>query len=260
MRETSLRETRIIMGMPVIIEIVGENAPLADAEAVFDYFRSVDERFSTYKSTSEISRINRGEIPPSKYSPLMREIFALAEKTKKETNGFFDIERPDLSAQAGGSIDPSGIVKGWAILRGAELLASRGCKNFYVEIGGDIQTAGTNAEGKPWAIGIRSPFKSEDIVKVVYPHGAGIATSGTAARGQHIYNPHAPGAKLEAVASLTVIGPDILEADRYATAAFAMGERGIEFIEALDGFEAYEISARGGARLTSGLSRYSMNT
>ena len=67
-------------------------------------------------------------------------------------------------------------------------------------------------------------------MKVLYPKGAGVATSGTYFQGQHIYNPHSPAQKLHEIVSLTVIGPDILEADRYATAAFAMGRKGIIFI------------------------------
>ena len=55
---------------------------------------------------------------------------------------------------------------------------------------------------------------------------------------------------------LTVIGPDVLEADRYATAAFAMGRQGVHFIEKTLGLEAYEIDSFGTARMTSGLKKY----
>lgn len=243
-----MRDTRLIMGMPVTVDIGDSSA--ADITAIFEYFAAVDERFSTYKEGSEISRINRGEIAPADYSGAMREVFELAEKTKRETNGYFDMTRPD------GSLDPSGIVKGWAIRDAARLLAGRGFSNFFIDAGGDVQSSGTNAEGESWSVGIRNPFKADEIVKVLYPNGAGIATSGTYIRGQHIYDPHAPGTPLEDVVSLTVIGPDVLEADRYATAAFAMGKRGIEFIEGLSGFEAYEIDRNGMARATSGFSHY----
>jgi thiamine biosynthesis lipoprotein len=53
-----------------------------------------------------------------------------------------------------------------------------------------------------------------------------------------------------------VIGPDVLEADIYATAGFAMGRKGIHFIERMPGLEAYEIDALGMARMTSGLKAY----
>ena len=81
-----LRETRIIMGMPVTIDTSDARALQADIDAVFDYFTAVDARFSTYKDTSEISRINRGEIVEEEYSDEMRDVFRLAEETKRDTN------------------------------------------------------------------------------------------------------------------------------------------------------------------------------
>ncbi|CAN5755055.1 FAD:protein FMN transferase [soil metagenome] len=244
-----MRESRLIMGMPVHLEIVDADVPAEAFEEVFEYFKSVDERFSTYKHDSEISRINRGEIATETYSPEMKEVFQLASKTTQETNGYFSIRTPE------GSIDPSGIVKGWAIQKAAELLQARGYQNFYLEIGGDIQTRGQDPDGAEWSIGIRHPFTEGEIVKVVFPKGKGIATSGTYIRGNHIYNPHA---KDEPVAfvSLTVIGPTVYEADRFATAAFAMGEVGMTFLEQLPGFEAYAIDGSGIATMTSGFEIY----
>jgi thiamine biosynthesis lipoprotein len=83
-----------------------------------------------------------------------------------------------------------------------------------------------------------------------------VATSGTYIRGQHIYNPHASNDAIKEVASLTVIGPTIYDADRFATAAFAMGKAGINFIESLDNYEAYLITDDRQATLTSGFERY----
>jgi thiamine biosynthesis lipoprotein len=180
----------------------------------------------------------------------MREIFLLAEKTKQETLGYFDIKKSD------GTLDPSGVVKGWAIKNAAEILLKNGYKNFYIDAGGDVQSYGLNQESKEWIIGIRSPFNVKDIVKVVYVKGQGVATSGSYIRGQHIYNPHMPEKKLLDVVSLTVIGSDILEADRFVTAAFAMGKEGINFIEQLPGFEGYAIDSMGIATFTSNFELY----
>ena len=121
-----------------------------------------------------------------------------------------------------------------------------------VNAGGDSASSGVNAKGEAWSVGIRNPFKREEIVKVLYPHGRGVATSGSYIRGAHIYNPHAPEEELRDITSLTVVGPDVLEADRYATAAFAMGRNGIAFIERQPGLEGYAIDANGIATMTSG--------
>ena len=83
-----------------------------------------------------------------------------------------------------------------------------------------------------------------------------MATSGTYIRGQHIYNPHNRVQTFDDIVSLTVIGPNIYEADRFATAAFAMGKSGIDFIESLPGFEGYIIDSNGIATMTSGFENY----
>ncbi|MDE2589974.1 MAG: FAD:protein FMN transferase, partial [Patescibacteria group bacterium] len=178
-----MKDTRLLMGMPITLEIVDKEVSTKDIDDVFAYFVYIDNTFSIYKENSEISRINRKEIIGNKMSYDMQTIFQLAEKTKQETHGYFDI------AQDNGLIDPSGVVKGWAILHAANLLKEKGFKNYYVDAGGDIQVSGLNSKGKPWTVGIRNPFNHDEIVKTVHLKGHGIATSGTYIRGQHIYNP-----------------------------------------------------------------------
>ncbi len=242
-----MKKTKIVMGMPATVEIIDKAATGDVFDEVFDYFHEVDAKYSTYKLSSEISKVNQG-LPKNKWSAEMKQVLDLCEQTKQQTDGYFEISHA-------GKLDPSGLVKGWAIHNAAQLLAKR-FRNFYVEIAGDVEIHGSSAEGQLWRIGIRNPFKREEIVKIIELTDKGVATSGTYIRGQHIYDPKNSSADLEAVASLTVIGPNIYEADRFATAAFAMGKRGIEFIEKLDGFEGYMISGDKLATLTSGFERY----
>jgi thiamine biosynthesis lipoprotein len=239
------------MGMPVAIEIADLNAKREVFEKVFDYLISVDERFSVYKKNSEITLYNEGKISKENLSEEMKKVLELSEETKNKTDGFFDIAHE-------GKIDPSGLVKGWAIYNASKILRQMGFNNFYVEIAGDIEVAGLNSEGKKWAIGIRNPFNKKENVKVVYLSDRGIATSGTAERGQHIYNPQKPKETIKDILSLTVIGPNIYEADRFATAAFAMGSAGIYFIEKLADFEGYLIDKNGMAKMTSGFGKYAI--
>lgn len=236
------------MGMPVVIEIIDATVSQESLDEVFDYFTLIDERFSTYKTTSEVTLWNEGKITSEQLSDDMKKVLQLSLETKEQTNGFFDIF-------FNGKCDPSGLVKGWAIHNAADILRKNGFKNFYVEIGGDIEIEGRNDKEEKWSIGIRNPFNREEIIKVVYLSGQGIATSGTAIRGLHIYNPKMK-KQAEEILSLTVIGPNIYEADRFATAAFAMGEKGIRFIEDLPGFEGYMINHEGLATYTSGFKKY----
>jgi thiamine biosynthesis lipoprotein len=244
-----MRETRILMGMPITIEILGvDSEPLV--EAAYDYFAEIDARFSPFRPDSEVSAINHGRLRPAEVSPPMREILNLAAHTRQETHGYFDIQRPD------GTLDPSGIVKGWSIREAAERIRQSGARDFFVDAGGDVQSAGLNADGLDWRIGIRNPFDEGEIIKIVTPRGCGIATSGSYVRGAHIYDPHALRRPIEDIVSLTVIGRDVLEADRFATAAFAMGRAGIDFLEGRPDLEGYLVDVAGRATQTSGFKAF----
>lgn len=238
------KRVEIVMGMPVTIEIrdikILDTGKLEkDFEKVFDYLRLVDEKYSPYKSGSEVTKYNNGE----KVSMEFKKILKMSEELKKQTNGYFDIRRPD------NKIDPSGIVKGWAIKNAAGLLKKLDYKHFYIDIAGDAQIVG---EFK-W--GIKNPFNTTQIVKTLKLNNAGIATSGTYERGEHIYDPIGQ-TKLTEVVSLTVIGPDVFEADKFSTPAFAMGRAGISFIESRKGLEGYMIDKDGVATMTSNFNKY----
>ncbi len=235
------------MGMPITVEICDHGAS-DHMKQVFDYFRTVDERYSPYKETSELSAINNG-LPKKEWSEEMRAVLGMCEETEQQTDGFFNIRHR-------GKLDPSGLVKGWAIQQAADQLCSKGYKNFYIEAGGDIQVYGNSLDNEGWRVGIRNPFNTQEVVKVIQLSDYAVATSGTYIRGEHIYNPHNNNRPAQEAQSLTVIGPTIYDADRFATAAFAMGKQGMAFIDQLPGFEAYMITDQQTAILTKGFEKY----
>lgn len=242
-----IKQTRLIMGMPIVLMMPDKLVRDKGIEEVFSFFTYVDKTYSPFIDSSVVSRINRGEVGELEYSDELREILAIAKSTKRETNGYFDVWHK-------GNLDPSGIVKGWAITKASEILGKY-TNNFYIEAGGDIQVSGVNEIGDPWQIGIRNPFNRHQNIKVVALKNSAIATSGTAIRGQHIYDP-IDNKKLDEVASITVIAPDIIDADRIATAAFAMGTKGIYFIEQLDGYEACAVMHDKTVVMTTGWGQY----
>ncbi len=244
-----IRRTWIQMGMPVTVCIQDEGSDEEDVAAVASWFEDVNQRFSPYLDTSEVSRLNAGAIRRHDVSRELEEILRLCEQTKTETDGAFDVVLD-------GRIDPSGLVKGWAIERAGSLLRARGFRDFFVDAGGDVQANGRNGDGRPWRVGIRNPFQRDEVVKVLAISDRGVATSGTAVRGQHIYNPLQGGSLVSDVVSLTVVGPTVYEADRMATAAFAMGRDGLSFIAQRTNLEGYAITADGIAEYTSGFDRY----
>lgn len=238
------------MNMPITVEIADPQATEEIFNRIYDYLHYVENKFSVFKPESEISQINAGKISAQDYSDDMKQIFSLAEETRQQTNGYFNI----IDRQ--GKYNPSGIVKGWAIYQSGKILLDAGFKNFYINAGGDIQVQGKNPLGQTWQIGIKNPFNQNQNIKIVWLSNQGIATSGTYIRGQHIYNPFDAPKPITDIISLTVIGPNIYEADRMATAAFAMGRSGLYFIESLPGFEGYLIDSQGQATLTSHFNDY----
>lgn len=244
-----IRQTWIQMGMPVTVCILDEGAGTGDVAAVASWLETVNQRFSPYLETSEISRLNAGVIARHEVSDELGAVLHLCEQTKAETGGYFDVVQ-------NGRIDPSGLVKGWAIERASALLMGRGFRNYFVDAGGDVQAVGLNGEKQPWRVGIRNPFQRDEQVKVLAISGLGVATSGTAVRGQHIYDPLRAGSRTSDVVSLTVVGPTIYEADRMATAAFAMGSDGLVFIDARPNLEGYAMTSNGIATYTRGFTQY----
>lgn len=243
-----MKKEATIMAMPVRINVIDKEVKDHDFEDVFAHIRQMDERFSTFKSTSETERFNRGEISEANLSDEMKNVLFVCGKTKQETNGYFD-------AFAGGKFDPAGIVKCLAIYEGSKMLEQKGFPNFYFEIAGDIQANGANKQGKKWQIGIENPFDRSEIIKVVELSNRGIATSGTYIRGQHIWDPIGH-KKADEIMSITVIGPNVLEADRFATAAFAMGEAGIQFLESQKDLEGFMVTKDKNAIGTTGFAKY----
>jgi FAD:protein FMN transferase len=245
-----MKKLRLIMGMPITIEITDKLVTPSDIDAIFHYFSQIDEKFSTYKKNSEISQLNSGKITYAQLSHDVKHIFEIAEETKIRTHGYFNICQPN------GFIDPSGIVKGWAIYNASKKIDNMGFSNYYVDAGGDIQVKGVNSKNIPWRIGIRNPFNRHQHIKIISIGNKGVATSGTSIRGQHIYDPYTPKSPIDDIVSITVIGPNVYEADRFATAAFAMKKKGIEFIASLQGYEAYSINNKGIATFTPGFKTY----
>jgi FAD:protein FMN transferase len=227
------RRVEQVMGMPVTVEVADPEVAAAALEDAFVDFAMLDRVFSPFREDSAISRLNRGQSVQSDAAALVDQALHLCSLYERATHGYF-------SARPNGTLDPSGLVKGWAIDRACSILERWGCHNFFVDAGGDVQTRGSAASGEPWRVGIRHPVERDKVVRIVRASGLAVATSGTYEKGRHIVDPHTGRAATDFV-SLTVVGPDILEADVYATAGFAMGRDGLGFIDAIAGYEALAI-------------------
>ncbi len=204
-------------------------------ESVGVFLRDIEDRFSTFLPTSEISRINKGELHVLDASPDVVEVLDACTWLEHLSDGVFNARRPD------GSIDPAGFVKGWAAERAARLLAEAGLKNYYLRIGGDIQSHGRQATGDKWRVGIVDPHDATRIHSYVdIPENWAIATSGVAERGQHIWGKDSQPTNSQ-FSSLSVIGPHLMWADAFATIAYALGDAGIDWVEKFPDYTAFTL-------------------
>ena len=231
------------MGMAVVVELRDDERPDAVAR-VFDWLRDVDETFSTYKETSEISRLGCGELAPEDAREDVREVLARCEALRERTGGYFDL-------RATGTLDPSGLVKGWSVDRGGEILEARGIRNYSINAAGDIRTRGAALPEPAWRTGIQHPELMDRVAAVVEANDLAIATSGAYVRGEHIVDPHT-GNPPSGLLSVTIAGEDLGTADALATAVFAMGEDGSAFAAALHPYAAYLILDDGTSLATDG--------
>ncbi|MFL6162528.1 MAG: FAD:protein FMN transferase [Jatrophihabitantaceae bacterium] len=230
------------MGTVFTIDIRDPGDWTAAVAAAVGRLRHVDTVFSTYRPDSDISRIQRGELRVGDADPDVQRVLDLCAQARASTGGAF-------TAMPRGRLDPTGLVKGWAIEQASLLLRQHGAVNHGVNGGGDLQLTGEASPGQPWVIGISDPHDRSRIVSTVSGRDLAVATSGIAERGQHILDPFT-GRPATALASATVVGPSLTFADAYATAAFVLGRPASRWIDGIDGYQALLIDG-GGNRTAS---------
>lgn len=213
------------------------DAPVVETawRAALELLVDVERRFSTFRVDSEVSRINRGEMHLLDASADVVEVMDACTWLEHESDGAFRARRPD------GSLDPAGFVKGWAAERAGRVLSAHGLSSWYLNVGGDIQTSGLQATGEQWRIGVVDPA-NRTVVGAWFdiPENYAVATSGTGARGAHLWDGR-DGSWVTRLASITVIGPHLMWADAFATAAFAMGDAGVAWVNRYPDYTAFPL-------------------
>ena len=196
-----------IMGTRISMELWADDPALAERaiEAVLAEMRRVDELMSTYKPTSELSKVNaEAAVHPVAVTPELFELLETSLEYSEITEGAFDITYASVGylydfrkhvhpteqaieqalpainyhhvlldrehttvrfSQPGVRIDLGGIAKGHSVDRAIEILKSMGVGHAVVSAGGDSRVIGDRF-GKPWIVGIRNP-RSTDADAVI---------------------------------------------------------------------------------------------
>lgn len=246
----AIRHPEPVMGTVVSFlvypgELAGQAARAALRSAV-QVLHDADAVFSTWKPDSPMSRLRRGEISLDSGPPEIAEVLEACAAARAASGGWFD------PWTMPGGVDPTGLVKGWATRRSAEVLRTAGVQAAMVNAGGDIATVGSPPGEELWRVGINHPWQPGALAGVIsVPPGGSCATSGDYARPGQIVDPFTS-RPVHEVASVTVTGPDLVLADALATACAAGGAAVLERVADLDGYDAYLIGAGGIESATPG--------
>lgn len=216
-----------IWGTVISCQIPAGSAPVAVFERAVSesqsYFEEIDQRFSTFRVNSEVSKLRRNEIEISDASPLVKVVWNRCLELRESTKRAFD------PWAVPGGFDPSGFVKGWAAQEALRFFSDLGIVHLQINAGGDLVVRGGIDESTPWQIGIQHPDHSDQIAKSVTLFDGAIASSGTYERGAHIIDPRV-GVPAVGARAATVIGPDAGIADALATALVVDGRDSINWL------------------------------
>jgi thiamine biosynthesis lipoprotein len=191
-----------------------------------------------------------GARPPGE-EPSAAELAALGERVGyallvvDREAGTLQKLRPDVEA------DLSAIAKGYAVDQVAAALEGLGHDDYLVEVGGELRVRGERPAGGPWRLAIERPDPDGRAIHAVLLLDAGaLATSGDyrsfwengGQRRAHIIDPRTGRPSTHGLASVSVVHPDAVSADAWATALSVLGpEEGLALARA-EGLAAYFIA------------------
>lgn len=260
-----------------------------------DRMHQFDLSLSTYVPQSIISRINRND-SSVRTDADFELMFKVAQEVSENTNGAFDITVGPLVKAWGFGFGNSGHIKipnvskilpyvGYqkvrienhilikdnpkilvdanALAQGqssdviAKLLESNGCKNYMIEIGGEIVCKGLNPDGDKWRIGIDKPIDdststTKDLQTIISITDCALTTSGNyrkfyylnGKKYAHEIDPHTGYPVVHNLLSATVVAPTCIQADAYATAFMVMGiDSSLQICKRVPNMDCYLIYA-----------------
>lgn len=246
-RAAASRHLIEVMGTVVTVDLFecrDDDGARRAVQRASDFLHEVDRVFSTYRESSPLNRLRRGELTLGETPPQVADVLDLCQRAKSLSGGWFD-----PWAMPGG-VDPTGYVKGWAAHLALDEFRGLDVNGVIVNAAGDIATFGGPVGEEAFRTGIVRPDDAQRLAAVVELRGC-LATSGEAQRGAHLFNPFTR-EFAGAVASASVAGPDLGLCDALATALSVGGHDVMVLIDKIEGYEAMTIDASGSMRATPG--------
>lgn len=254
---TEFRRNEECMGTVFVFHGRTANAQIDQLlDKACEKLHEADRIFSLYKPESPLSQLARGETSVANCPPVVEHVWDLCELWEQATGGYFKAFTPQHT------FDPSGLVKTWAAQNAINVLLSEGVTDFTLNAGGDIWIGDGVTNDIDWKIGISKPVTiaspEAGVLAVANLKGSqfrALATSGSAERGSHIWNPQGSEAGTGELVQVSVLAKDLVTADVWATAAFAEGPRALDRIAKLDDVEAMFVFSDGNVDGTEGFAQ-----
>lgn len=264
-------------------------------DSIYAVMQAVERSLSPFADSSLVSRINLGLTTDT--DTLFRRIFTTSQTINRLSDGAFDptvaplvnlwgfgyrnaSEEPTqkqidsvmpsvgigmcrldgihiIKHSDATEFDFSAITKGYGCDLVGEMLRRNGCRDYMVEIGGEIAVSGVNPRGESWRIMIDTPVEvdsgvvHERMATVLFSSG-GIATSGnyrnyrntSTGRVGHTISPKTGRPVTTRTLSVTVTAADAMTADALATACMVMNsDSAMAMVEKVDNAGALIVTA-----------------
>jgi len=264
-------------------------------DAAFSAIREVDRDLSVHRSSSELNQLNDHPGAWRKGSHSLLHVAEAAIRFGDLTEGALDVTvlpilrrlgfapkhssgsgpekevidytklhvRDDeaLIENGGYAVDFGGIAKGFAVDEALRTMRTSKVDAALLDAGGDLYAMGRPEPNRRWRIGIRDPFRPDELFATLEIEDEAVATSGTyeqsreidGVRCSHIIDPKT-GRSVSHTVSATVLSRSTMSADALATAISVMHPAaGLDLIGALPETEALWVSADGQITMTDGL-------
>ncbi len=203
-----------------------------------------------------------GEDDPFKAAlPPMDKLIAASQHTNIEDMIIDAEDRTVTLKDPEMTLDVGAIAKGYAVEMAAQSLYEKGITGYIINVGGNVRTVGSRADGEGWTVGIQNPDKDgSDYLAYLSLSDMSLVTSGSyqryyivdGKRYHHIIDPHTlmPSQKF---VSVSILCESSALGDALSTALFCMElDEGQRLIESLDGVEALWVTAKGEQYRSSG--------
>lgn len=198
--------------------------------------------------------------------PDTEAIRAVLQEQRPATHTVLELDTPNARARKHWEfdLDLSGIAKGFAVDEMMRIVKSFGLCDALVGLDGELAASGAKPDGTPWRIAVEKPdYELRSALGTIELRDAAVATSGDyrhwieagGTRLSHTMDRSRGGPIDNAIAAVSVVAPNCMEADAWATALMVLGPKQARALAEKHAFDALLVERRAGALRQIGIGR-----